>query len=384
MCPGSVADSFPPLSRWPVSFLPHWLRSISRDTGEMCRSWTSGGTQYRSASRRAARNLSVDDLFRQQNAHYFVFHNLTTILLTWSTRWNLKVGMYLTLALAAAVYALALGLYGWRRSVLWLPFSIVVFSLRQRETWLWALLDTYEFLSLMMLAALFVLARHPGTTRALTAAAVMCIIATFTAASGMVSWPVLLLVLPALGYRDRTRRVVWIVIALLTAIVFFTNYRWLRSGLVTEPRLLASFVLTYLGSPLTPPGANAVASARLAAVGGVLLIASNAAYLLRKQADVYRPHVITTLTLAGYAGGCALLTGAGRAFLGTTGALQTRYVTQASLFWLGVIGLAVVAVVEGRSTTPRFKGQPVVGSHELLSARCHPPGSGERQLLDGS
>ena len=153
--------------------------------------------------------VTAPAVFVQQNAHYLVFHNLSTLALTWTTRWDLKAGMFANLGWAVLAWLLALALYGRARAWLAPPLSVLVFSLRQRECWLWAQLDTYLFLSALALGALVLLLRSPASWRALAGAGALCLFATFSAASGLALWPAVWLALPALGYHGPRPRAAW-------------------------------------------------------------------------------------------------------------------------------------------------------------------------------
>jgi hypothetical protein len=309
------------------------------------------------AVKTAAGTVAVSDLFRQQNAHFMLFHNTTSVVLTRLTRWNLKVGMYWTVLLAAALFALAVGAFGRRGYWLWLPFSAIVFSLRQREVWLWAHLDFYPFVAALFLAALLLLRRRPGSRAALAAAAGLSALATVSVASGMVFWPVLFVALPALGYRARADRLLWIAAALVTLAVYFANYRWIRSGVVEDPWFLARFLLAYLGSPLVRQDPSSVGQAQVIAAVAMLVAGGTTLYLRKEGRPEHRPALLPGLALVGMAVACGLFTGAGRGNFGVAQALESRYATHASLFWLGVVALALFTVADARAAAFRGTGR---------------------------
>ena len=300
------------------------------------------------AVKTAAGTAAVSDLFRQQNAHFMVFHNLTSVVLTRLTRWNLKVGMYWTVVLALGLFALAVSAFGWERYWLWLPFSAIVFSLRQREVWLWAHLDFYPFVAALFVAALLVLRRRPGSRAALAAAAGMSAVATVSVASGMVFWPVLFFALPALGYRARALRLLWIAAAFVTLAVYFAQYRWIRSGVVQDPGFLLRFLFAYLGSPLVRQDPASVRQAQVIAAAGLVVAAGSALYLWKQGRAEHRTALLPGLALIGMAIACGLFTGAGRGNFGVPQALESRYATHASLFWLGALALALFSLADAR------------------------------------
>jgi hypothetical protein len=298
--------------------------------------------------------VTVSDLFRQQNAHFMVFHKTTSVVLARLTRLNLKAGMYWSVALAAGLFALAVSAFGWRRYWLWLPFSVLVFSPRQREIWLWAHQDFYPFVAALFLAALLSLRRHPGSRRALAAAAAMSALATASIGSGMVFWPVLFVALPALGYRARADRLLWIAGAFVTLAVYFASYRWLRSGVVQDPAFLARFLLAYVGSPLVGPDPTSVGRAQLTGAAGMLGAALTAWYLWKEGQAEHRRALLPGLALIGMAVACGLFTGVGRGNFGVPQALASRYTTHANLFWLGFVALAMSAFADARAAA--FRG----------------------------
>ena len=304
--------------------------------------------------------VTLADVFRQVSAHFIVSHHLTTVALARLTRWNIKAGMYLAVAAAAGVFALAVALFGPGRPLLWLPFSAIVFSPRQREVWLWSYLEFYPFVSAVFLGAIFALWRWPGSRRALAGAALLGAIATFSVASGLAVWPVLFLALPALGFHSRRDRLLWLGAMFVVLVAYFVHYRWLRGGVVTGPVFLGGFVLAYLGSPLVLFDAGALVAARWIAVAGLALTATNGVYLWRAGQDADRRRLAAGLALIALAVACGVLTAAGRGGAhGMVQALASRYVTHGSLFWLAAVGLCGVALSaarEGGRVTPVHAG----------------------------
>ena len=257
--------------------------------------------------------------------------------------------MYLAVAAAAGVFALAVALFGPGRPLLWLPFSAIVFSPRQREVWLWSYLEFYPFVSAVFLGAVFALWRWPGSRRALAGAALLGAIATFSVASGLAVWPVLFLALPALGFHSRADRLLWLGAMLVVLVGYFVHYHWLRGGVVTGPLFLGGFLLAYLGSPLVLFDAGALAAARWIAVAGLALTAANGVYLWRAGRDADRRRLAAGVALIAFALACGVLTAAGRGGShGMVQALASRYVTHGSLFWLGAVGLCGVALSVAR------------------------------------
>lgn len=300
--------------------------------------------------------VTAADVFEQVSAHFIVSHHLTTVALARLTHWDIKAGMYLSVALAAGVFVLAAGLFGPGRYLLWLPLSALVFSPRQREVWLWSYLEFYPFVSAVFLGAVFLLWRWPGSRRALAGAATLAAIATFSVASGLAVWPVLFLALPALGFRSRTDRLLWLAAMLVVLAGYFVRYHWLRAGVVTGPAFLGGFVLAYLGSPFVPFEAGALGTARSIAAAGLALTAANGVFLWRTGRDAERRLLAAGLAVIAFAVACAVLTAAGRGGShGMTQALASRYVAHGSLFWLAAVGLAGVALSaasEGVPATP--------------------------------
>ena len=209
-------------------------------------------------------------------------------------------------------------------------------------------LDTYLFLSALAMGVLVLLLRSGGSWRALAAAGALCLFGAFSATSALALWPAVWLALPALGYRGPRPRLAWAAGMLITLGVFFANYRWLRSGVVADPLFLARFVLTYLGSPVAAPGGAALWTAPLFATLALAVMAWNTVrWRAERSAPAEEGRVGATWTLAAFAAGCGLLTGAGRGVYGIAQALESRYVTQASLFWIAAVGLAAIALRHG-------------------------------------
>jgi hypothetical protein len=170
----------------------------------------------------------------------------------------------------------------------------------------------------------------------------------------MVFWPVLFVALPALGYRAWSARLLWVGAALGTLAVYFAHYRWIRSGVIEDPVFLVRFLLAYLGSPLVRQDPAHVTQAQAMGAGAMLLAASSALYLWKQGQAAHRPALLPGLALIGMAVACGLFTGAGRGNFGVPQALESRYATHASLFWLGVVALATFSLADARAA--RFAG----------------------------
>ena len=302
-------------------------------------------------------SLTLADLLAQHNEHRVFFSNLITAILTWSTNWDIKLAMYLNIALVAASLIILVDLYRRQNpngvAGIVIPFSALLFSLRQKVNWLWSFQGQWFLVVFWLLASLWVLTTRRRGWRPVCLAALLAFFAVFTVASGFLLWPVLLITLWMVGYREKRHFGFWIVAA-ITAIGLYRIGFEIRSigqdeqgRFVTDVVVLGRYMAAYLGSPFV---SGNVKAASLVALGGVILLLTNAITFLARK----RPwsELAPWSALGAFAVGSALLTALGRArmFLNDPSqALEMRYVTTSTPLWLSVVALALIMIQDIRN-----------------------------------
>lgn len=293
----------------------------------------------------AKNEFSLDVLFMQNNEHRMIFTNLITTLLTVTTRWNSHLEMVIVVGLAGVNLCLLLLLTGMERltlRVLVIPFTWLVFSFRQYENWLFSIQTNYIGVIFFQLLGIVALQRGRVGWRSLIVATGCATCASFTLFSGIMAWPIFLVGLWWVGYRNWRHYAFWIASASVALVFFFSGYQ-----LPPSPGSSAIFAplqqLAYIGVSLANPffsnvgtGALIPAMISLSLLGLVLLAANSVA--LWTMTHTVKPMapwwIVTAIAFA-----AAILTSLRRAQLGLEQAGSSRYVAFSSLFWIAVLAL---------------------------------------------
>jgi hypothetical protein len=180
---------------------------------------------------------------------------------------------------------------------------------------------------------------------------VLCLITTFSIASGFASW---LLAAPLLCRSTRKTPVrgekiwwlTWLLIAAASTWLYFQGYARpaahpSTSEALKHPFLAIQFTLAYLGTPFS--SGTALDSSAVASVAGTALIipfAGCVLYLWRWRRDrTLLEQALPWVSLAGWALINAFLTMLGRVGFGIAAATQSRYVSFAIMLPIGLLFL---------------------------------------------
>jgi hypothetical protein len=336
-------------------------------------------------AKQQAGTLAFADLMEQHNEHRMLAPYAVMVWLAPLTGWNILVELWVNVGLAAVALGLAFfmlrpSLSGagprFQGAVLAL-LSLTVFTLAQWENWLWGW-QIQWFLSLAAtLGCAWALNAGLGAgTRAvalgLTAVAGLLAGTTqMSLAGGVMLWPLgLAVVLLHPGPHRRAAAAVWLIAAAASCFLFFHGWHSAPiPGMPTpmealaDPVKLIKYALTYLGGPITrmklvdlPYGA---AGAGLLAVFAV----ASAVVLIARWEN--RAQWLPWGMLAGYAVGCAFVTGLGRVGFGVEQATGSRYVTLSLLLTLSVI--AVTAQALRSAPDSRMWGRAGAGAAVVLA-----------------
>ena len=174
------------------------------------------GDQFRTVRNAVAAHdgtLSLVDLFEPEDGHIQVFTRLQTVIMTWLTDWNLNAEMRVNLALALVVWALLVTLFARTHpgqvGLALVPFALWVFSLNQDFMWVVGFSSCWFYTNAFLLAALNLVAYRPQRPVAFGLAALCATAATFAFGNGLLSWVVIAVALPFLGFRDWRYYAAW-------------------------------------------------------------------------------------------------------------------------------------------------------------------------------
>jgi hypothetical protein len=297
--------------------------------------------------------------------HRYLFTHALTALNTWLFGWDLRVDAFVNVGLALVVLGLAIALLRRQRidglALATVPLSALVFSARQR--WTWGLMSSFLGAVLPLVLALWLLTGRAPSWWRLLAASGLAALATWNVGPGVVLWPALALAAWLAGYRRPAHLLFGIVAFVVSMAVFLVGHARpvVTAGSAVE---LASYTLAFLGGPLVPEDARFIPLATaLGALGLGVVVASVGT--LTDEGGGLEP-TAAWLGLCAFSLGTAALAALARAPLLDTVPLQplrARYVTLSTPFWVGVVGLVILAV-----TTTRRRRALVVSAWALLAA----------------
>lgn len=305
--------------------------------------------------------LRLSDFFAFHNEHRIFFPGLLTFALAHLTAWNVRAEL-LVIWILTCLCSLNLWLTarqtGWRnapaRHWLLLGANVLLFSPLQWENFLWG----FQIGFLLPLAAMIACLWIPLSLRRpfdFLGSAFLCLVSTFSIASGFASWFLAAPLLLLWNGKGRSRheafwRVGWSALALASICFYFRGYARPTAHpdpleALQHPFLAMQFLLAYLGNPFGAAigfGAENLASM----IGAALLLPLIGAgiYLWQHRRDrTLLARALPWFSLIGTALVNAFLTTLGRFGFGLRAGMQSRYVTFAVLLPIGL--LFVVSLV---------------------------------------
>jgi hypothetical protein len=352
--------------------------------------------------------LSIRDLWAQHNEHRLLFPRLIMLALARLSGWNTHAEMLANVILAAGIFGLLVyqlratarfTQMAWVRIVPML--ALAVFSLNQAENW-WGGWNIQIFLNVLTVSASLILLAAPTRRLGALALALGCgIVATYSYSTGLLIWPLGLLLLIMRSDRWTQRNAAWIIAWIcgggLTIASFFYHYTWTAqtptlAELLSNPGRYLTYTFTYLGAAPTRGAVEYLfglltgdrrafcnlgdsdlcgyvnSSAIAAGAIGIALFLLIVRSLLRR---LPLQALLAYLGLGLYALGTGAFTSLGRANYGNHQALAQRYATNASLFWLAlVILLALHAHMSPANVLKRTSVIALFGLFSTSIALC--------------
>jgi hypothetical protein len=260
----------------------------------------------------AVHNDSLDwnSLLGEYWGHRPIVTNLTTIILSYATDWQIIIIPYLMLVLAVIRFGLSVQIFREHLPAhTWLflvPVSLLIFTPYQHYVWLSGVFSVWHYVSLFTLAAVLVLTRYRVGWPALTAAAVLAVLAMYSQGAGVVTLPVLLLTLWMFGYRRWYHYTFWLAV-MAVALFFYVQGSNVNVGGDTvgsnyaavnfhRPLFFISFLIAFAGNPFALDG-NFTISFFVGALA-LALFCGNMLVIVRRERD-WR-NVAAWMTLAGF------------------------------------------------------------------------------------
>lgn len=316
-----------------------------------------------------AGTIGFGDFYAFHSEHRILFPSLIAFFLAKATHWNIRAELLVIWLLACGcafnvwrISTLNIQVDRRIRLVLLCAAGLLLLTPLQWENLLWGFQIGF-FLPLFCTTALPWVAYTFRRPFNILGALVLCLVSTFSIASGFSSWFIaggLLLLANGKGKSSAQMLgwIVWIGATLTSVATYFHGFRqpgWhpSESEVLRHPLLALQFILTYLGFPFS----TSFLEHRIlvaTSVGGLLvtLFLSVVAYLWRTRAN--RSLIVRSgpwLALASIAFINCFLTMLGRLGFGLSAAMQSRYVSFAILLPVALIFL-VAQIFE------HWRGQP--------------------------
>jgi hypothetical protein len=304
--------------------------------------------------------LSLGSLWQPHNEHRIFFPSLIALGLASVFGWNVifesVIGIaFLTLS-QVPLYRITRDSLGknWGTAVFVIE-SAIFFSLGQVENIMWGFQFTWFMIVFCMLCVVDLLRIKKTGFAEPTFAGVLCLIAAYSAAFGLLV-PIVAAITVALRRTFRLRDIAaWAVYAIVLVLVYMWHLQE-DSVSFAQPHAPESFAVriaflaAYLGSPLAGwAGSNVCVWVGF--VGLLLMLSCVLVFISVAKSGEARERWSPFLAIMFFAVGAAALTDYGRVDLGVGEALSSRYTTLGADFWLALLSMIVLvlsAYVGGR------------------------------------
>jgi hypothetical protein len=325
--------------------------------------------------------LTLSDLYAQHNEHRMFFPETIQLLLGVATKYNNMVEMYLIEVCFLVTLGILLLAFrsGTRPAlVLFVPISLLVFSLMQYENMLLGYQINFAFTQMFGVLTIFLLYIFGGRSPvwlSSVAALGSATVASFSTAQGLLVWPAGLLQLLIGPVERQTKRilvVVWSLAGLAEWVAYFVDFR--RSP--DKPSLLyaiehplegASYFLTLLGSSLSWEQTSAF-------LVGLLLVCLTLVSLLLLVKNRKVGEYSFWVSLLFYSLLILASITAGRSAYGAWQAMAPRYTTFSILVVVSLYAILVKTLLERRSAANTVLLIVLSGVILLSAAISYPAG----------
>lgn len=322
--------------------------------------------------------LGLSDLAFFQNDHRPLFPRLLTLIIAWISNWNELLILYSSVAMVLLIFFILV--YGKiltnqrnQNSKLLLVnlastalISSLLFNWNQMENWVWGLQLMVYMCNASEVVCFFLLSRFELKGISFYSASILAFISTFSYAGGLLVWicalPIILYKLLLEKRRNIFPLIMWVLLAFLVWVVYFTGYSKPGISVLGEKANFVDYIryfLLFIGGTLysifAPPpwhGPETVKPNWLAYVFGITGVISFLImqFIIWKSMLIKRGYSKPKLidgkeefffwnSIALFSILSGLMITYGRAGLGIGQALSSRYITISTMFWCALIGL---------------------------------------------
>ncbi|MEB3882796.1 hypothetical protein [Lyngbya sp. CCY1209] len=316
----------------------------------------------------------LGELWKPNNDHRMVFPKLIFLGLAFLSNWNIKFELYFSFFLAClsaiSLYFISRKTHQNQSHLIFHLATLIsialIFSWVQYRNWLWGFQLALFLINFCVIAtALVFTLRNPPTKSQITLAALLCGIASFSSAQGLMSWPALLPAIVNLeqNFRQKIKSVlIWILLFLASGWLYSLNYsRYVLDSDFAPPIYTslweriwysAHFFLNVAAAPLADFSAGAWILGAIFIAGYVLLFFRN----FDRDRLEFESDAVPWLCLGLFSLFCMALITVGRASLGPDYALSTsRFTTHSILLPIALINLLVPHLPSRQSDVKKWQ-----------------------------
>jgi hypothetical protein len=283
--------------------------------------------------------LTLADLWKQHNEHRIIFPQILMLLLARLSNWNIFLELCTNIVLATFTFLFLLSILRSSSEIksFWLKMliSLMIFSMVQYENWTWGWQIQFFLSMLGTVIAIWAANKWQGKAIGLTIAILAAVLSSYSFSSGLLTWPVVLVVFLLQKKWKRKHIIILLLACIATVLLYYHNYTKPVYHppilfFLDHPLVFIRYVLTYLGASLTYYSDLPYYSASIMAVV-ILVLASWAIFNIWRFDRQQFSRLAPWLALALYACLSACATGLGRAGFGWKQAYFSRYTTISTL-----------------------------------------------------
>jgi len=292
-------------------------------------------------------SLSINDIFAQNNEHREIFARIIMLIAMHFTHYNTVAEMYISCGIASLTLFILFILYQQRFGLTltsligFIPVSWILFDFRQFENILmgWTI---HIYLAVFgLILAIFSLKNTEKIDRMFILAILGGIISSYSFLTGLVIWPLGLLLIIASKTKKISLGALWSLAGIVVSCLYF--YNWVKPGgtsilySIENPLKSIAYMFIYIGSFFGVRIHPFLVSLAL----GILIVLASIIFINILIKNNLLQEASEWIALIVFSFASAIITTVGRANLGFEQALSSRYVT---ISLLAVIGLYLIAL----------------------------------------
>jgi hypothetical protein len=289
------------------------------------------------------------DFFAQHNEHRIVFPRIIFAALAFISQWNIKYELLFSIFLAIVNFYVICRISYNQTEIKDSSLAhfaniltcVLFFSLVQWENWLWGFQVAWFLINACVTIAIFILgsSNTRSTSTRFSFAAILCFIASFSSAHGLLSWLAVIPLVASLkgNPRQKVRRtLLWIVLFTASCAIYSVGY--VKPSyhpsiffFLKHPLMTVQYFFSFLGSPL---------SLYYPAVIGFIILSNFlffTIYFIKERKSSFRYKAAPWLSLGLFAILFAFMTTVGRAGFGVEQAFSSRYTTTSTLLIISLV-----------------------------------------------